>query len=202
MGIAENWLSFVNMTKAKADSHAKVAQSWDRIHNILSLTIIVLSALTTLSTLLPITHYVAATLGAITTLVSAVAGSMAPSSRRQAQMESSKGFRSLMLKMVRVETEREYEELWKEYNKELLAEPFMPHKYKVKEDTNFTMTPEFTIIVKKKEQEVEELVKELQGSEDGEMQRGEEERPGPSGEESQEREEDEGGEDVKLFQQV
>ena len=155
MGINENWLSFVSMTKAKADSHGKVAQSWDRIHNILSLSLIVLSALTTLSTLLPITMYVAATLGAITTLVSAISGSMAPSNRRQMQMESSKGFRALMLKMVRVETEREYEELWRAYNKELLGEPFLPSKYKVKEDTNFTMTPEFTIIVKKKENEVE-----------------------------------------------
>ena len=119
-------------------------------------------------------------------------------------MESSKGFRSLMLKMVRVETEREYEELWKEYNKELLSEPFVPHKYKVKEDTNFTMTPEFTMIVKKKEQDLENMVEELGGSEDGDKERGveEEERPGPSGEESQEREEDEGRDDVKLLQQV
>ena len=68
MGIAENWLSFVNMTRAKADSHGKVAQSWDRIHNILSLTLIVLSALTTISTLLPITIMVNS--GVIVKLVS------------------------------------------------------------------------------------------------------------------------------------
>ena len=166
MGISKNWLSFVSMTKAKADSHGKVAQYWDSSHNMLSLSLIVLSAMTTLSILLPITHYVAATLGAITTLVSAVAGSLAPSTRRQQHMESSKGSRSLMLKMVRVETEREYEELWRGYNKEMTSAPFLPHKYKVKDNANFAMTPEFASIVKQKENGVEEIIEELEGSED------------------------------------
>jgi hypothetical protein len=157
MGIEENWESFVNMTHAKAVSHGKVSQHWDRIQNILSMTLIFLSALTTISTLLPmLSNYVSAALGAVTTLVSAIAGSLNPSSRRQEQMESSRGFRALMLKMVRVETEREYEELWKEYNKELLGEPFLPSKFKVKEDTNFSMTPEFKIIVAQKKAEVGE----------------------------------------------
>ena len=155
MGIEENWESFVNMTRAKAESHGKVAQHWDRIHNILSMTLIFLSAMTTLSTLLPmLSNYVAAALGAVTTLVSAITGSLNPSARRQQQMESSRGFRALMLKMVRVETERDYEELWKEYNKELLGEPFLPSKFKVKEDTNFSMTPEFQIVVAQKRADV------------------------------------------------
>ena len=211
MGIAENWLSFVNMTKAKADSHGKVAQYWDSVHNFLSLALIILSALTTLSSLLDITEYVAVVLGAITTLTAAIAGSLAPSNRRQQQMESSKGFRALMLKMVRVETERDYEELWKEYNKELLGEPFLPSRYKVKEDTNFSMTPEFTMIVKGKENEVEEMIEDLEGSEAGKEappvvpNRG----PGTSAEETKENkretspeEEEEAGDDVKLLQQV
>ena len=165
MGIAQNWESFVNMTQAKAESHGKVAQYWDGVHNALSLALIFLSAMTTLATLLPITLYVAATLGAITTLTSAVSGSLQPSNRRQQQMESSRGFRALMLRMVRVETERDYEELWKEYNKELMAEPFLPKKFKVKEETKFGMTPEFTLIVKAKEDEVEEA---MSSDEDGE----------------------------------
>ena len=40
-------------------------------------------------------------------------------------------FRSLMLRMIRCESDREYEELWKEYNKEILAEPFLPKRYQV-----------------------------------------------------------------------
>ena len=133
---------------------------------------------------------------------------MQPSNRRQAQMESSRGFRALMLKMVgylrtrilnylvedfvihlvvvnvsidvvivcliwytrsdlttrmfqvRVETERDYEELWKEYNKELLGEPFLPKKFKVEEEINFSMTPEFSLIVREKENEVNKSVNE------------------------------------------
>ena len=162
MGIAENWLAFVNMSKAKADSHAKAAQYWDTTHNICSITMIVFSTLTTLATLLVLpSPYIATVLGAVTTLVSAISGTLAPSSRRQLQMESSKGFRALMLKMIRVETERDYEEIWREYNKELFVEPFVPFSFIVKLDTKFTKTPEFTMVVKQKENEVKEVVEEL-----------------------------------------
>ena len=171
MGIIENWQSFVNMTRAKAESHGKVAQYWDRVHNILSMALIILSAMTTLATLLPITLYVAATLGAITTLTSAISGSLQPANRRQQQMESSRGFRALMLRMIRVETERDYEELWKEYNKELLGEPFLPRKFKVKEETKFGMTPEFQLIVKAKQNEVEDAMSS--SDDEGQKKRGE-----------------------------
>lgn len=127
-------------------------------------------------------------------------------------MESSKGFRSLMLKMVRVETEREYEELWKAYNKELLGEPFLPAKYRVKEDTNFTMTPEFTIIVKQKENDVEDMMEELEGSEAGDKVNSDEVKPStalsepqneaPEEEDNQCEEEEDVGDDVKLLHQV
>ena len=158
MGITANWNSFVNMTRAKAESHGAVAQYWDHIHNVLNMAMIFLAAGTTITTLLPVTHYIPAAIGAVTTLLSAINGSLNPSQRRQQQMESSKGFRALMLKMVRVETERNYEELWKEYNKELLGEPFLPKKFQVKMDTEFSMTPEFQLIVNQKMEEVEEVV--------------------------------------------
>ena len=154
----------MEMTRAKAESHGKVAQYWDRVHNILSLTLIFLSAFTTVSTLLPISNYVGACLGGLATLVSAVNGSLNPSSRRQEQMEASRGFRALMLKMVRVESERAYEELWKEYNKELLAEPFLPSKFKVKDDTEFSMSPEFLMVVAKKEADVRDMTSDLGSS--------------------------------------
>lgn len=160
MGIIANWKSFVNMTRAKAESHGAVAQSWDRVHNVLNMAMILLAALTTISTLLPISHYIPAALGAVTTVLSAINGSLNPSQRRQEQMESSRGFRALMLKMVRVETERDYEELWKEYNKELLGEPFLPKKFQVKMDTEFSMTPEFQILVNQKMEEVEEALED------------------------------------------
>ena len=125
-------------------------------------------------------------------------------------MESSKGFRALMLKMVRVETEREYEELWKAYNKELLGEPFLPAKYRVQENTNFTMTPEFTMIVKQKENEVEEMIEELEGSEAGDKVKPDKVKPAllePQNEAPQEADNkpwnsEELGDDVKLLHQV
>ena len=76
-------------------------------------------------------------------------------------MEASRGFRALMLKMVRVETEREYEELWKEHNRELLGEPFLPSKFRVKTETEFSMSPEFMMVIARKEAEVNELKSEL-----------------------------------------
>ena len=152
----------MEMTRAKAESHGKEAQYWDRVHNILSLTLIFLSTFTTISTLLPISQFIAACLGGVTTLVAAVNGFLSPSSRRQQQMEASRGFRALMLKMVRVELERDYEELWKEYNKEILSEPFLPSKFKVIDDPEFSMSPEFLMVVSQKEAEVRDMTSDLE----------------------------------------
>ena len=152
MGMTKNWESFVRMTRAKAESHRKVAQYWDRVYNILSITLIFLSAMTTLATLLPISHYFGAALGTVTTLVSAINGSLNPSGRRQNQMEASRRFMALMLRMVRVETERDYEEMWKEYNKELLDEPFLPSGSRVGDDAAFSISPELQIVIAEKKQ--------------------------------------------------
>ena len=154
MGMAKNWESFVSMTRAKAESHRKVAQYWDRVHNILSMMLIFLSAMTTLSTLLPISHYFGAALGTVTTLVSAINGSLNPSGRRQNQMAASRRFMALMLIMIRVETERDYEEIWKEYNKELLDEPFLPSRSRVEDDAAFSMSPELHKLIAEKEADV------------------------------------------------
>ena len=156
MGMKENWGLFVESTKAKADSHMKVAQYWDNIHNIINLVLILFSAITTVLSLLSddIPFYVTAAISGVTTILSAVSGFLQPSQRRQMQLESSKEFRTLMLRMVRCETEREYEELWKEYNKAIIAEPFLPKKFVVGCDMPYTMTPELVILIDEKEDEV------------------------------------------------
>jgi hypothetical protein len=164
MGIEDNWRSFIELTGAKADSHGKAARYWDRIHHILSLSLIFLPAFTTVSTLIPISNsqYAGALLGGLATLIAALNGSLNPSFRRQQQMEASRGFRALMLKMVSVETEREYEELWKEYNKELLREPFLPAKFKVKDKTEFSMSPRLQMVVALKESDSKGITSELE----------------------------------------
>ena len=88
-GLEENWRSYVELTKAKADSHGRVSQYWDTVHNVLSLTLIFLSAVTTVTALLPIHDYVTAGLAGVTTLFSAVAGFLAPSNKRQVDLCSS-----------------------------------------------------------------------------------------------------------------
>ena len=67
-----------------------------------------------------------------------------------------------MLKMVRVETDRHYEELWREYNKEMVVEPFLPLKYRKTEDTDFSMSPEFSLLVALKGTTVKEALKKYE----------------------------------------
>lgn len=157
-----NWAGFVKMAKEKARGHLQLAQYWDKVNSILTLTMIFLSTATTLCTLLPVASYVASIIGAITTLVAAIFSAMAPDYRRQVHNASSIEFRSLMLKMVRVETERHYEELWREYNKEMVVEPFLPQKYRKGEDPTFTMSPEFTLLTALKAIQVEDALKKFE----------------------------------------
>ena len=48
MGMRENWSLFVESTKAKGESHERVAQHWDKVHNVLNFLLIFLSAITTI----------------------------------------------------------------------------------------------------------------------------------------------------------
>jgi len=158
----ENWAGFVKMSKQKATGHLRIAQFWDKVNSFLTLAMIFLSTATTLCTLLPVKSYVASTVGAITTLVAAVYSALAPDNRRALHNTSSIGFRALMLKMVRVETERHYEELWREFNKEMVVEPFLPPRYQKGVDPTFSMSPEFTLLVSMKGVEVKEALQKFE----------------------------------------
>ena len=164
MGIEDKWKSFIEMTRAKAEFHEKSAQYWDRVHNALTLILVVIAALTTMFTLLPVSEYIGPSLAGVTTVLSAVIGSINPGLKRQQQLEASKSFRALMLKMLRVETEREYEELWKDYDKKLLDEPYIPVKYKVEKNAEFCMSEEFLVVVARKEADVRGMTSDLGSS--------------------------------------
>ena len=154
MGMEENWKLFVESTKAKAESHEKYAQFWDKINSNLSLTMIFLSTVVTILASFTIDKLVIVGFSGVATLLAAVAGFLQPHARKQTQAESAKEFRSLMLQMIRCETDDDYENLWKEFNKEIVAEPFLPKKYKVEVKQEFSMTPELMILIDEKEDAV------------------------------------------------
>jgi hypothetical protein len=46
----------------------------------------------------------------------------------------------------------------------IAGEPFLPAKFKVKDDTEFSMSPEFQMVVAKKESDLREMTSDLGGS--------------------------------------
>ena len=155
MGMRENWQKFVDLTKAKSNSHMKAARYWDTVNNVLSLMMIFLGAITTALALINgVPALVVAGIAGVTTLFSTVSAFLRPNDRKTLQADASKEFRTLMLKMVRCETEREYEELWKELNSAIVDEPFLPKKYVTPMKMDWSITPELTLVIDEKEKEV------------------------------------------------
>ena len=110
MGQKENWKLFVETTRAKAEAHEKVAQHWNTVNTNLGLVLILLSAVTTVAAAIKGTPKMFTVgISGVTTLVSAVAGFLQPSSRKQIHCDAAKEFRSLMMLMIRCETDRDYE---------------------------------------------------------------------------------------------
>ena len=152
MGMQTNWPRFIEVTNAKRKSHLKAARDWNSVNSWLSLTLIFLGAITTFFSLLKhIPNYVVAAVAALSTLLSAVLAFLRAADRRQQQLQASNEFGTLMMKMVRCETEPEYEKLWEDYNKSLSNEPFLPQKFEVKDDFDFSMTPELMMVVRDKD---------------------------------------------------
>jgi len=159
MGMKQNWELFVETTKRKSKSHMNAARDWDRLNLTLTLTLIFLGAVTTFLALLPsIPSLVVAGLAGLGTMLSTVFGFLRPGDRRQVQEEASKEFKALMMKMVRCETEQAYEDLWKDLNKAILDEPFLPKKHVRNVDMAWSITPELLIIMNQKDDEVKDAL--------------------------------------------
>ena len=157
MGMQTNWNRFIEVTDAKRKGHLKAARHWNRVNNWLSLTLIFLAAITTFFSLMDsIPDYVVSAVAAPSTLLSAVVAFLRAADRRQLQHQSSRQFSKLMMRMVRCETEKEYEALWREYNKALSDEPFLPKKFAMKEDFKYSMTPELMEVILEKDKIVHE----------------------------------------------
>jgi len=153
MGMKGNWTLFVETSKKKSQSHMKAAHHWYKVHLTLQLILIFLSAATTVLALLDaiIPFYIVAIVSGLTTLLSALLGFLQPSKRRQIQLESARDFRQLASRMIRCENSNEYEELWNEYNKALLSEPFVPKRFVVAAEVPYFMSDELTILIAQKE---------------------------------------------------
>ena len=151
MGMEYNWKQFIDVTNAKRKGHLRAARYWNSVNSWLSLTLIFLAAITTFFSLVEsIPNYAVSAVAVLSTLLSAVLAFLRAADRRQLQLQSSQQFSKLMMKMVRCETEKEYEQLWKDYNKVLSDEPFLPKKFAVKEDSVYSMTPELIEVIQKK----------------------------------------------------
>jgi len=94
--------------------------------------------------------------------------------------------------MVRCETDKEYENLWTEYNKNLLNEPFLPAKMVVKSDIKYGISPELFRVIEKKEDEMEKMMKEgEQEMKEGEQEKKEGEQEKKEGEQEEKKDSNE-----------
>ena len=167
MGMRENWQRFVDLTKEKRDNHQKYANYWQSVHTILSLTGIFLAAMTTGLTLLSgIPTLATAGVAGATTLMSTITAFLRAGDRSAKQGEAAKEFGILMLRMVRCETERDYEGLWKDLNNAISGEPTLPKRFQPKRNIDWEMTPELDMVITEREKEMEmldEMTKESEG---------------------------------------
>ena len=82
-----NWQKFIHVAQSKSEAHSRSASYWDRVHNILSLTLIFLGAITTALALLhSVPIIVVASMSGITTLISTASAFLRPSEKRQTQV--------------------------------------------------------------------------------------------------------------------
>ena len=85
---------------------------------------------------------VVAGIGAVSTMLAAAASFLKSADRRQIHDKTSRAFRSLMVKMISCETEKDYEKHWADFNREIMDEPIMPEKFTKKFRMKYIMTPE------------------------------------------------------------
>lgn len=101
-----------------------------------------LASTTALALLDGVPKEVVAGVGAVSTMLAAASSFLKSADRRQTHEKASRGFQSLMVKMISCETEKDYEKYWADFNREVMEEPMMPKKFVKKFQMRYTMTPE------------------------------------------------------------
>ena len=85
---------------------------------------------------------VLAGIGATSTMLAAASSFLKSADRRQIHEKTSRNFRSMMVKMISCESEKDYEKYWADFNREIMDEPMMPKKFVKSFKMRYTMTPE------------------------------------------------------------
>ena len=156
MSQERNWKLFIDTSKKKADVHKKVATFWYHVDNCLGLVLIIIAAVTTVLSAIETTpRMVTVWWAGVSTLMTAISTFLQPAKQHQKQSDAAKQFRSLALKMIRCETDEEYENLWVQYNKTLATEPFVP--FKIDDKIQPSMTPELQQVIQRKKKKEERL---------------------------------------------
>jgi hypothetical protein len=121
---------------------------WQNYSNLRSLYFF-LASTTALALLDGVPKEVVAGVGAVSTMLAAAASFLKSSDRRQLHEKTSKGFRSLMVKMISCESEKDYEKYWADFNREIMDEPIMLKKFTKNFKMKYTMTPELREVKRK-----------------------------------------------------
>ncbi|XP_066923538.1 uncharacterized protein [Clytia hemisphaerica] len=135
--VIDNLRNYTSIATEKQKSHLEAAQFWNRLHNVANITLIALTALATIlgvmeETIIPV-HVVPIVTG-IATMISSMVGVFKPFQKQREQLESSKRFKLLMLKLVACESIDDYKEVRAELQEALLDEPFTKAMKKVRKE--------------------------------------------------------------------
>ena len=133
--VIDNLRNYTAIATEKQKSHWEAAQFYNRLHNVANMTLIALTALATIlgvmeDTVIPV-HVVPIVTG-IATMISSMIGVFKPFEKQNEQLESSKKFKLLMLKLVACESIDDYKEVRAELQEALLDEPFTKAMKKVR----------------------------------------------------------------------
>ena len=121
-----NWQLFIDVCRQKAVGHQKTANFWSAMYNVLTITMIMLSAVTAGAALVEeVPKFVLSIIGAVATVISSISSFLNPLKKANTSDEASKKYRWLMMQMAHCETEKQYDDLWSNFNKYVLKEPHM-----------------------------------------------------------------------------
>lgn len=146
--MVKSWKEYVDVTVEKSNYHLKKARSWETISSCLCIMLVLFAASTTIMTFVEkIPHTVISGMAGVTTLLAAMLAFLRPADRKAKQESIAKEFRLLTLRMVRCRTAHEYETLWKELNRVLLGERFLPKRFATTTKLNWQMSPELVLLL-------------------------------------------------------
>ena len=155
----KQWLRFMEVTHAKSTENIQAARFWGRIDSVFNYTKILFTIVTMILAYTKVPWFWVGLFATLSAVAAIVYSFLRPGDRRSKLAETSRVFRSLLMRMAKATTKEKFDYLWDELNKAITEKSIATTAVTKDVGAEWAMTPQMLACVE--DEESKEMAKRV-----------------------------------------